>query len=137
MFAPSVIRIDGAGIFQLIADFALAVGWVEQSGNGSGELDGMERDAELPGVRQEDGDDFAGLEAGGNQPVGDGFDGVSIFGIGQAAAAGSVDQRRLRRVAAAGVEHEIVQKKVVGLGVELGAQHAGRDCTRARGQIDE
>ena len=97
------------------------------------ELDGVERSAEFPGVRKEDGGDFAGLEAGGNQAAGEGLDGVSVFGVGQAAAAGGVDQRGLRRIAAAGVEHEFVHEQVMRVSVELGAQHArkhaGRDCT--------
>ena len=53
--------------------------------------------AEFPGVGQEDGDDFAGLESGGDQSAGEGFDGLAIFGIGEAATAGSVDDRGLLR----------------------------------------
>ena len=50
-----------------------------------------------------------------------GLDGLSVFGIGQAATAGSIDQGGLGGIAAAGVENEIVQKEIVGIGVEFGA----------------
>ena len=69
-----------------------------------------------------------GLTPCGDQAAGQALDGLSIFGVGQAASAGSVHQRGLRRVAAAGVEHQIVQKKIVRIRVELGAHYAGSDC---------
>ena len=77
--------------------------------------------AEFPGVGEEDGHHFAGLEAGGDQAAGDGLDGLSVFGVGDAAAGGSIDQGGLLGIAAAGIENEIVQEEIVGIGVEFGA----------------
>ena len=78
---------------------------------------------EFPGVREEDGDDFAGFESGGDQAAGEAFDGFAIFGIGEAAVDGRVEQGGFVGEFSAGVEDEVVEEEVVGIGVELGAQH--------------
>jgi hypothetical protein len=120
---------NSAGIFQLMANFALTVAGIEQSRNRSGQRCGVVRGAELPTVPEENGDHFAGLDAIRQQAAGHGLYDVSIFGVRQAASAGSVNQSGLLRIAATGVEHQIMQKKVVRVGVKLRSQHAGRDCT--------
>src|SRR5437764_15322160 len=89
----------------------------------------MECTAKLPPVRQEDGDYFARLYASVDEATGKGFDRLAVLRESHPAAAGSVDQSRLRRVQPAGIEHKIVQKKVVRVSVELGAQHAARNCS--------
>jgi hypothetical protein len=43
---------NGAGIFQLIANLALAVGGIEERGDASGQRGGMIGDGEFPGVRR-------------------------------------------------------------------------------------
>ncbi len=58
-----------AGIIELISNFALAECGIEQSGNGSGELGGMESYAEFPGIREENGDNLTGLDAGRDQAM--------------------------------------------------------------------
>ena len=115
----------GAGIFQLIADLALAVGGIEQCGNAAGERGGVISDGELPGVGEEDRDDFSGSESGGNQATGEGFDEAAIFGESEAAIAGGVDQRSFAGVLAATLENDIVNEAASGIGVELGAKHRG------------
>jgi hypothetical protein len=93
----------------------------------------VEGDAEFPGIGEKDGDDFARLHACRDQSASEGFDGVSVFGVGEASVAGSVDERDLIRLAPAGREHEIVQENVPQVRVEFGAQHAGSDFTGKRG----
>ena len=133
MFAPSRNQKHGAGVFQLISDFALAVRRIEQRGDGAGELCGVKRRAEFPGVREEDGDHVARLDAAGDHAAGRRFDDVSIFGVGQASSAGSIYHRGLGRIAAAGLKYKVMQKEIVGIGVEFGAEHAGRDCSGKKG----
>ena len=111
----------GARVFELKADFALAVSGVQQRRDCSGESGGVIGDGELPGVGEEDGDDFAGVEAGGDEAVGQRLDELSIFCIGEAAAAGSIDKGGFGGVAAAGIEDDIVEESAGGIGEELGA----------------
>ena len=80
--------------------------------------------AEFPGVTEKDGDDFSGLEAGGDKAAGQGFDGLSVFGIGDAAVGGSIDDGGLAGEAAAALEDEVVDETAMRVGVELGAEHA-------------
>jgi len=75
----------------LVADFALPIGGIQESWNSSGESGGMVGDRELPGVREKDRDDFAGLESGGDESAGKGFDVFAVFGVGKAAVAGRVN----------------------------------------------
>ena len=86
----------GAGVFQLIANFPLAICRIEQRGDSSGERCGVIGDRELPGVGEEDGDHFAGSESSGDEAAGEALDQTAVFGEGEAAVAGGVDQRQLR-----------------------------------------
>ena len=116
---------SGAGVFKLIADFALAVGGIEESGDASGECSRVIGDGEFPGVREEDGNDFSGSESGGDEATGEGFDEAAIFGEREAAIGGSVNQRCLATVLAATLEDNIVDEAPGGIGVQLGAKHWG------------
>ena len=110
----------------MIANFAFAVARIQQRGDRSSQRGGVVCGTELPAVRKVDGDQLSRPDATGDQAAGPGLDCFSIFGVGQAASTGTVHQRRLLRVAAAGVEHKIVHKEVVGIRVELPLQHAGQ-----------
>ena len=54
------------------------------------------------------------------------FDDFSIFRVGEAAAAGAVDDGGLVREALAAIENQVVHEAVVRIGVELGAEHGRR-----------
>ncbi len=110
---------------RLIADFALAVGGIEESGDASGECSRVIGNGEFPGVREEDGNDFSGSESGGDEATGEGFDEAAIFGEREAAIGGSVNQRCLATVLAATLEDNIVDEAPGGIGVQLGAKHWG------------
>ena len=64
--------------------FAIAVSRVQQCGDGSGKRGGMVCDAELPGVRQEDGDNISGHESGGDKTARERFNGVSVVSVREA-----------------------------------------------------
>src|SRR5437879_5473856 len=51
------------GIFKLIPDFALAIAWIQQRGNRTGEGGRVECDSVFPSVGKIDGDDLARLDA--------------------------------------------------------------------------
>ena len=88
-------------------------------------------DRELPGVGEEDGDYFARLEAGGDKTARQRFDQSGVFGVGEAASAGGIDERSFGGVALAALENDIVDEAAGRVGKELGAQHRGRLYTRA------
>src|SRR5579871_6353767 len=90
-----------AGIFQLVANLALAIRGVEQRRNSSRKRCGMIGDAEFPRVGQKDGDDVSGLNAGGDQTLCGALDQFTILTVGEAAAARGIDYGSLSRVAAA------------------------------------
>jgi hypothetical protein len=89
----------------------------------------MKCDTEFPRVGKENSRHIAGPDPGGNQGAGNGLDGVSVFRIGHSATGASIDQGGLGGIAAAGGENEIVQKEIVGIGVEFGALHSGWNCS--------
>jgi hypothetical protein len=88
---------NGAGIFQLIADLALAIGGIEQRRNASGERGGVIGDGKFPGVGKKDGDHFSGSESGGDQAAGKDSTRPHIR-ESETAIAGGVDQRCLAGV---------------------------------------
>ena len=106
----------GAGVLQLEADFALAIGGIQKRRNASGESGGVVGDGEFPGIREKDGDDFSGFESGGDESAGEGFDEFSVFGIGEATVAGGIDERGLVGNAAAGLQHDVVNETTGGIG---------------------
>jgi hypothetical protein len=85
--------------------------------------------AELPGVGEKDGDDFAGFEADGDESAGQRFNHLAVFSVGEATIAGSVDDGGLTGNVAAAFEDEVVDKAAARVGVELGAEHARGDCS--------
>src|ERR1700758_4995761 len=89
--------------------------------------------AEFPGVGKEDGDDLARFDASRDEAVCEAFDCISVFGVAEAAFARSVDDGGLFRMAAAGLEDQLVEKEVRGIGVELGAQRCHAVAGRATG----
>ncbi len=113
----------------MIPDFALTIRRVKQRGNRSGERCGMVGGAEFPGVGEKDGDDFSEADAGSDQAAGDALDDLSVFGVSQTATAGGIHQCGFRWITAARLKHEIVEEYIVGIGVEMCAQHAGGDFT--------
>src|ERR1700680_217449 len=114
-----------AGISQLITYFTLAVSWVEERGNGSGQRSSVIGSAEFPGVWQEDGDNLPRAQSSGDQAASERFDCISVFGIGEAASAGGIDEGDLLRVVPAGGEDQIVEEEVGRVGVGLGAARVG------------
>ena len=66
-----------------------------------------------------------GLQSSGDEATSERFDCISVFGVGEAAFAGGIDEGDLLRVTPAGGEDQIVEEEVVRVGVELGAEHAG------------
>ena len=109
----------------MIAHLALAIRRIEKCGDTSGESRGVIGDGELPGVGKEDSNDFSRGESGGDKATGEGFDKAAIFGEGETAIAGSVNQRCLAAVLAATLEDNIVDETPGGIGVQLGAKHWG------------
>jgi hypothetical protein len=83
-------------------------------------------DGELPRVGEKDGDDFSGLETGGDETMGKGFDEGCIFAIGDTAVRGGVDEGSLGGMALATVENDIVEKKAVWVGEKRCALHSSR-----------
>ena len=109
----------GAGIFELVADLALAVGGIEKSRDGAGEGGGVIGDCKFPGVGQEDGDDLPGSKPGGDQAAGERLDQFGIFRIREATIAGSIDKRSFAGIAAATLQNKVVNEKAGRIGVEL------------------
>jgi hypothetical protein len=115
----------GAGILQLITYFPLAIRWIKQRRNGSGQCGGVIGGTEFPGVRQEDGYNLAGAQAIGDEATSESFDCISVVGIGDAASGGGIDEGDLPRIASARLEDQVMEEEVVRIGVELRAEHAG------------
>src|SRR5579863_5864929 len=101
--------------------FSIAIGWVEQSGHGSGERDGVVGSTEFPGILQEDGNDLAGLEAGSYESAGQTFYNFAVFGVGDSAVVGRIDDCCTAGMAATAFENQVVNEAVGGVGVELSA----------------
>src|SRR5579871_2683727 len=118
-----------AGVLQLITHFAFAVSWIEQSRNRAGELYGVKNDAEFPGICEKYGDYLPRPDAGRNQSTRDVFNGLTIFRIGKPATARTVYDRGLLSIAAAGIEHYVVEEQVGWVRVEFSAQHCREDCS--------
>ena len=114
---------SGAGVFQLIAHFALAVAVIQERGDGARECCGVVGGGEFPGVGQEDGDDFCRLEASADEAVGEPLDDLSVFSVREAAIDRSVKQRQLLREFSTRVEDDVMEVEVGGIGVELGTEH--------------
>ena len=104
----------GNGILQLVAYFALAIGRIQQGGEASCECGCVVSSGEFPGIWEEDGDDFTGFEAGGDQAAGKGFDGLPVFRIGEATIDGGVEQRRFIRKLAVGSRMTSCKKRLAG-----------------------
>src|SRR5215469_8000967 len=113
----------GAGVFQLIADLALAVHGIEERGDGPRERGGVVGDAEFPGIGRVNGDDFARLQAGGDESASGGRYQLSVVGVGDAAIGRRVHDGGLAGMTPARVEDKVVEETVVGIGVEALAQH--------------
>ena len=57
---------------------------------------------------------------------------IAVFSVGEAASARCVDQGSFLRIPPAGVEDDVVQKKIMRIRVELSAQHCGENCNGSR-----
>src|ERR1035437_4813547 len=88
---------DGFGVLQLITNFALAIGRVQQRRNRTGVTDGVKFGAELPGVRQEKRHDLLGLNIGSDQYTRDALDQVVILRVTDSSSwrGRSIDDRDL------------------------------------------
>ena len=91
----------------------------------SGERGRVIGDGEFPGVGEEDSNDFSGIESGGDEAAGKGFDKAAIFGESKTAIAGSINQRCLVALLAATLEDNFVDEAPGGIGIQLGAKHWG------------
>ena len=116
----------------MITGFALTIGRIQQRGYGSGEGGGVVGGAEFPAITEKDGNDIAWLESGGDESTGQGFDGFAVFGVGDAAVAGGVNNGSLVGKAAAAFEDEIVDEAAGWVGVELSAEHAEEIVAESR-----
>src|SRR5205085_12384123 len=87
---------------------------------------------ELQGVSQEYRYQRSRLETGRDEAMRQGFNQVTIFGIGETPTAGAVDDGGLFRKAPARIEDDVVYEAVCRVGVEAGAQHGGCDCSENR-----
>ena len=77
----------------MITYFTLAVSWVEERGNGSGQRGSVIGCAEFPGIWQEDGDNLIRAQSSGDEATSERFDCISVFGIGEAASTYRPDGR--------------------------------------------
>jgi len=80
--------------------------------------------AELPTVRQVNGNHFAGHQPGGNESPSNPLDQSRVLGVSDAAVARAVDDGGLVGVAGAGFEDDVVDEAALRVGVETGAKHA-------------
>ncbi len=78
----------------------------------------------FPGIRQTNRNDFSRAQTRCDQAARQPLYGFAVFGIGEAAARGGVDQGGLIWETAAGRQNGVVQKDVAVVGVELCASHA-------------
>ena len=85
-----------------MTNFAFAVGGIEEGRNCSSESGGVVGDGELPGIGEENRDDFARLESGAYKSAGQGFDQLAVLGVGEAAVARRIDERGFSGKATAG-----------------------------------
>ena len=75
--------------------------------------------AELPGVRQENGNYIARLDSRSGQSSRHGLNCLAVLGIAQAASVRGVDECGLIAVAAAGIQYQVVQKTALWIRVQL------------------
>src|SRR5712691_11027618 len=104
----------GAGIFQLITDFAFAIAGIQEGGDSSRQSGSVIGGTELPAVGQEDGDSFAGLHFGGDESARQLFEDIAVFGVGDAAIAGGIEERGFFREPTATFEYQVVYKLALG-----------------------
>ena len=126
------IAVAMARVREMEANLALAVGRIQQRGHSASESDGVIGGTEFPGVSQEYCYQLSRLEPGRDEAMRQGFDQVTIFGIGETPTAGGVDNGDLFRKAPAGIEDDAVNEPVCRVSVEAGAQHGGSDCSENR-----
>ena len=116
---------NSSGIFQLKANLTLAVGRIQQRGDAAGQSYGVIGNCELPRVGEENGDNFARLQTGGDQAVRQRFDKGAVFGEGEPAVHRRINQGYLSGVSPATVKHDIVNRTARRICEELSAKHSG------------
>jgi hypothetical protein len=70
----------------------------------------MKNDAEFPGIEQEDSDDISWFDTRGDKTSRQALDSLSVLSVSDPSAAGAINDGRLCRIAAAGVEYEVVKE---------------------------
>ena len=115
---------DRVRCFQLIADFALAVGRVHGCGHRPGQGCSVVGNAELPAIRQVNPDHLPGANPGRDQAARGAFHQFAVCRIGDAPRrrAGSIHYGGLRRMLAAGSKYDVVDKLALGIVVEPGTK---------------
>src|SRR5208282_5844990 len=89
---------NGARVFQLKADLALAVSGIKKGGYAAGQRGRVIRNREFPGIRQKDSNHFSRSKPGRDKAMGQGFDQAAIFGESEAAVTRGVNQGYLAGV---------------------------------------
>ena len=109
---------------QLMMNLALAIGRVERGRNRSGKRRGVVGNAKLPAIGKEDADGFAGTNSGCHESARHALHQLAVSPVGDAPRrnARGVDDRNLRCMPAARLQHNIVYKLAFGIGEELRPQ---------------